>query len=605
MMIVDNCILCLNKYDKAMGKKLKLKKLGVALDFTPPEPPKRHGFKESWKHLVRVLPFFRPFVKHYILQSLYSVVSAAFGLVLPFTPKILLDNGLANKDMTLVTGILMFTFWMSVISMVINWINSQYSEYLSSFVSYKTQMEFVNKLTRLDEEYIESQRTGDLISRAGGLEAGIGYIASSLSTMMTLVVRIIAIPAAISIMDWRLALVGFPVLTVTYVSWYYIQRLLRSYQKARADAGGKLNSSMFDLVSSLSDLRMSGVTRNAVNTYKREYVKVWQMQVVANLVSSVYGFGSNLLMAVVSLFMSLFGWSQVISGAWTLGKVTTITLAFSYITSPIQTLYGLWNSLLGTSISIQRFFEVYDAKEIERKGTVVLPEGQLDIECKEVDFTYTKGKQVLSCLSFLASSGKVIAITGDSGCGKTTFMKNLAGLLKYQSGSIKIEGVEISDIEWDSLRSKITFLSQQPYFITGSLEQNIKFGSSQQIDYDNIIRMCRLEKVRGRTDNDVLGERARGLSAGERQRVAFARTLANIKSIMLLDEPLSQVDIPTVRDIFTDVIPVLRETTCIIITHNPYLLQMADETWFMYDGKVYPGLGLADAERTTKMEDAR
>lgn len=593
-MLFFSVVLC---YHLFMGKRLKLNKLGVELDFTPPESPKKHGFSQSWKQLSKVLPFFRPFLKHYILQSLYSVVSAAFGLVLPFTPKILLDNGLANKDMGLVTGILVFTFWMSLISMVINWINSQYSEYLGSFVSYKSQMEFVNKLTKLDEEYVESQRTGDLISRAGGLEAGIGYIASSISTVMTLLVRIIAIPAAISIMDWRLAAVGFPVLTVTYVSWYYIQRLLRSYQKARADEGGKLQSSLFDLVSSLSDLRMSGVTRNAVNSYKREYIKVWRMQVVANLVSSVYGFGSNLLMAVVSLFMSLFGWSQVISGAWTLGKVTTITLAFSYVTTPIQTLYGLWNSLLGTSISIQRFFEVYDAKEIERKGTAVLPEGHLSIECREVEFTYSKGKKVISGLNFKANSGKVIAITGDSGCGKTTFMKNLAGLLKCQSGTIEIDGLEVGNIQWDSLRSKITFLSQQPYFITGTLEQNIRFGSSAEIDYDRIIQMCRLEKVRERSGDDVLGERARGLSAGERQRVALARTLANIKPIMLLDEPLSQVDIPTVRDIFSDIMPILRQTTCIIITHNPCLLDMADETWFMYDGKVYPGLGMADVIR--------
>jgi ATP-binding cassette subfamily B protein len=581
-----------------MGKRLNIKKLGVSLDFTPPEPPKKHGFRESWKHLVRVLPFFKPFVKHYILLSFYSVVSAAFGLVLPFTPKILLDNGLANKDMGLITGILVFTFWMSTISMVISWINSQYSEYLGSFVSYKTQMEFINKLTRLDEEYVESQRTGDLISRAGGLEAGIGYIATTISTLMTLVVRIVAIPAAISIMDWRLALIGFPTLTVSYVSWYYIQRLLRSYQKARADAGGKLNSSMFDLVSSLSDLRMSGVTRNAVNTYKREYVKVWQMQVVANLVSSIYGFGSNLMMAVISLLVSLFGWSQVVSGAWTLGKVTTITLAFSYITSPIQTLYGLWNSLLGTSVSIQRFFEVYDAKEIERTGTVVLPEGSLEISCKDVTFTYSKGKEVLRGLNFSAAPGKVIAITGDSGCGKTTFMKNLAGLLKYKNGSITVSGVEIPQIEWDSLRSKITFLSQQPYFITGTFEQNIRFGCTKDIDYDEIIRMCRLDKVRERIGAELLGERAKGLSAGERQRVALARTIANLKPVMLLDEPLSQVDIPTVRDIFTDILPFLRQTTCIIITHNPYLLQMADETWFMYDGKLFPGLGVSDVTKS-------
>ncbi len=577
-----------------MGKSLKVRKLGINLDFTPPEPTKKHGFKQSWVQLKKVFPFFKPFRKHYILLSFYSVVSAAFGLVLPFAPKLLLDNGYANKDLSLVIGILVFTFWMSTISTVIGWINTQYAEYLGSFVSYKTQMEFISKLTRLDEEFIESQRTGDLISRAGGLEAGIGYIASSISTMMTLIVRLVAIPAAISIMDWRLALIGFPTLVASWVSWYYVQRLIRSYQKARADSAGKLNSSMFDLISSLSDLRMSGVTRNAFRTYKREYIKVWQMQVVSNLVSSVYNLGSSLILAIISLAISIFGWTQVLIGSWTLGKVTTITLAFGYVTAPFQTLYGLWNSLLGTSVSIQRFFEIYDSKEIDRKGTKHLPDGSLSLLLENVDFSYAQGRSVLNGVNFEANPGKVITITGDSGCGKTTLLKSLAGLLRNKGGSISISGMLIQDIEWDNLRSKITFLSQQPYFISATLKENISFGSQGNFDYENLIKTCRLEKVRNRINDEVLGERAKGLSAGERQRVAFARTLANLKPIMFLDEPLSQVDIPTVRDIFNDSMETLRKTTCIIVTHNPYLLQMADETWFMYDGKLFLGLGLSD-----------
>lgn len=577
-----------------MGKTLKVSKLGINLDFTPPEPTKKHGFRQSWVQLKKVFPFFKPFRKHYILLSFYSVVSAAFGLVLPFAPKLLLDNGYGNKDLGLVIGVLVFTFWMSTISTLIGWVNSQYSEYLGSFVSYKSQMEFISKLTRLDEEFIESQRSGDLISRAGGLEAGISYIASSISTLMTLVVRLVAIPVAISIMDWRLALIGFPTLAASWVSWYYIQRLIRSYQKARADSAGKLNSSMFDLVSSLSDLRMSGVTGSAVRTYKREYIKVWQMQVVSNLVSSVYNLGSSLILAIVSLLISIFGWTQVLSGAWTLGKVTTITLAFGYVTAPLQTLYGLWNSLLGTSVSIQRFFEIYDSKEIERKGTQHLPEGSLQLSLENVEFSYSNGRPVLKGVNFVAQPGKVIAITGDSGCGKTTLLKCMAGLLKNTAGSISISGVLTKDIEWDNLRSKITFLSQQPYFISTTLKDNISFGSRGSFDYENLIITCRLEKVRDRIKDEILGERAKGLSAGERQRVAFARTLANLKPIMLLDEPLSQVDIPTVREILSDSMQTLRQTTCIIVTHNPYLLQMADETWFLYDGKLFHGLGFSE-----------
>ncbi len=579
-----------------MKPRIKIKKLGISLDFTPPEPPKRHGFRESFKYLVKVFPFFKPFTKHYVLFSLYSMVSATFGLILPFAPKLILDNGVAKGDLGLIVGILTVTFWMSLTSMLISSFNSQYSDYLSSFVSYKTQIEYLNKLTRLDEEYFESQRSGDLLSRAGGLESGIGYIASAITTLMTLIVRLIAIPAAIAIMDWRLAAVGFPILLLTSITWYFVQRLLRAYQKARADAGGKLNSSLYDIVSSLSDLRMSGVTRSAITSYKKEFVKVWKMRVVASLVSSGYGLTQSIFLAIISLFVSIFGWTQVINGVWTLGKAMTITIAFGYITTPFQTLYGLWDSLLGTSVSIQRFFEVYDAKEIQRTGKIQLQENDsLDISCNDIYFTFAQGKQVLKGLSMHVEPGSVIAITGDSGCGKTTLLKNIAGLLNPQQGEVKIADIPIKGLEWGSLRSKVSFMSQHPYFISGTLEENITFGSRQpsDLDLEGIITLCKLEGVKERLGDGIIGERARGLSAGERQRVALARTLARPKPIMLLDEPLSQVDIPAVRDIFKNILSILRKSTCIIVSHNPFLLSMADKVYFLYDGKLFEGMGPA------------
>lgn len=577
-----------------MRNKLNIKKLGVELDFTPPEPPKRHGFSESFKYLRKVFPFFRPYAKHYLVQTGYSFISSAFGLILPFAPKIILDDGVANGNMGIIIGVLSFTFWTSVVSMVISWFTSQYGDYLSSFVSYKAQIEYLNKLTKLDEEYFETQRSGDIISRANGLESGISYIASSITTLVNMVVRIITIPTAIAIMDWRFAVIGFPVLAITSISWYFVQRLLRSYQKARADEGGKLSSSLYDIVSSLSDLRMSGVTKSALYGYRKEYVKVWKMRVVASLVSSVYGISQNLFLAVVSLFVSIFGWSQVVSGVWTLGKAMTITVAFGYITAPFQTIYSLWDSLLGTSISIQRFFEVYEAKEIERKGKAILKEEQCEISCSNVNFSYSNGKTILKGVNLTVKPGQVVAITGDSGCGKTTFMKCIAGLLTTSSGEVLISGVPIKEVDWNNLRSRITFMSQQPYFISAPLEENILFGKKTSQDMNDIIGLCKLDIVKERLGSENIGERARGLSAGERQRVALARALANIRPIMLLDEPLSQVDIPTVRDIFKQILPRLRETSCIIVSHNPYLLSMADKVYFMYDGKLFEGFGQAD-----------
>ncbi|MBP6927116.1 MAG: ABC transporter ATP-binding protein [Caldisericia bacterium] len=572
-----------------MKKKVIIKKLGVELDFTPPEPPKRHGFAENLKHLKRVLPYARPLLKHFILLSLFSVISAAFGLILPFAPKIILDNGVAKGDFGLIVNVLMFTFWANLFSMLVGWFNGIYSEYLSSYIAFKTQVDFYRKLSKLDEEYFDSQRSGDLISRSSGLANGISYISSSLNTVFTLVVRILAIPAAVAVMDWRVAAFGFPTLIFTTTAWYFIQRLLRSYQKARMDASGKLSSTQYDLVSSLSDLRMSGQTRRAMMSYIREYVSVWRMGVVSSLVSSGSGLIQSLVLAVVSLLINIFGWGQVTSGAWTLGKVSAITIAFGYITSPLQTMFSLWEGLVGTSISIQRFFEVYDAKELPKTGKEKIPDGPYTIECKQIVFSYAESKEILKGLDIQAKPGEIVAITGDSGAGKTTLLKIVAGLLNPKSGHVEINGTALEELDGQTWRGKIGFLSQHPYFGPGNLIENITFRRETKNDPMEMIKLCRLSVVAERLGDGPLGERARNISAGEKQRVALARVMLMDREILLLDEPLAQVDIPTAKEIFADISPILRKGTTIIITHNPVLIKMADKIYFIYDGKAFEG----------------
>jgi ABC-type bacteriocin/lantibiotic exporter with double-glycine peptidase domain len=528
-------------------------------------------------------------LKHFILLSLFSVISAAFGLILPFAPKIILDNGVAKGDLGLIVNVLMFTFWANLFSMLVGWFNGIYSEYLSSYIAFKTQVDFYRKLSKLDEEYFDSQRSGDLISRSSGLANGISYISNSLNTVFTLVVRILAIPAAVAVMDWRVAAFGFPTLIFTTTAWYFIQRLLRSYQKVRMDASGKLSSTQYDLVSSLSDLRMSGQTRRAMMSYIREYVSVWRMGVVSSLVSSGSGLVQSLVLAVVSLLINIFGWGQVTSGAWTLGKVSAITIAFGYITSPLQTMFSLWEGLVGTSISIQRFFEVYDAKELPKTGKEKIPDGPYTIECKQIVFSYAESKEILKGLDIQAKPGEIVAITGDSGAGKTTLLKIIAGLLNPKSGHVEINGTALEELDGQAWRGKIGFLSQHPYFGPGNLVENVTFGRETKNDPMEMIKLCRLSGVAERLGDGPLGERARNISAGEKQRVALARVMLMDREILLLDEPLAQVDIPTAKEIFADISPILRRGTTIIITHNPVLIKMADKVYFIYDGKAFEG----------------
>jgi ATP-binding cassette, subfamily B, bacterial len=525
---------------------------------------------------------------HFLILSGFTSISSLLGLVLPFAPKIILDNGIMGNNMPLVYDVLWFTFITSTASLVINWFVGIYENYLLSYTSYKTRIGFVSRLFRLDEEVSSIHRTGDLISRSGGLQSGIKYVLSTIRDLISLSIRILVIPYILIHMDWKLFVIGLPVFVGINLGWYYVQRIVRVFQKSYAEASGQRDASLYDIVSSVIDIRMSGQHKRIIQRYRREYVKVWNIYVVMQIYSSLFQQLEALILAILTLFLNFYGWSMVGAGIWTIGKMATITIALGYLSAPLQKLLQMYNQLVSISVSVERYFDIYNKKSYNDNGKD-FREKCNSIKLIDVSYSYPNSKCIIDNVSVEFSSNYLYGITGDSGSGKSTLIKIISSILRPSIGSILYNNTPSEDINKSSIHKMTRLLSNSQYYYYGTLLDNLTFSNSHDSnEIKEIINILHLNSLCKSHKNTKIGESGIKLSTGEKQRIALARVILDTKSsVFLLDEPFSHIDKSTIVTILPILKNHLKNNISILITHNPNILMNCDIIYNLYKGSLY------------------
>jgi ABC-type multidrug transport system fused ATPase/permease subunit len=261
--------------------------------------------------------------------------------------------------------------------------------------------------------------------------------------------------------------------------------------------------------------------------------------------------------------------------------------------APIRTIADRYNLLLEAMASSERIFELLDTEEdIESPPNALVPE-HLDgrVEFKDVWFAYEPDQWVLKGVNFSIEPGERIAIVGHTGAGKTTIINLLSRFYDVQRGSISIDGVDVRNFDKTALRRHIGTVLQEVFLFSGSIEQNIRLGN-EALDMERV-RECAayvnaakfIERMPGKYDYDV-GERGGNLSTGQRQLLAFARTLAHDPQILVLDEATSSVDTETEALIQDAIRKLMSGRTSIVIAHRLSTVQNADRIVVMHHGEI-------------------
>ncbi len=551
--------------------------------------PKR-TIRDDFAVIKRTWPYAKLVFRHQLMIIAISSFVTFIGFVTPFIPKIIIDQGVPAKDISLIINALMLGFVIQLVSLFSNWFLTLYRNQASTYIKFISNSEILERLSKISPKNTSTLRSGDIINRMSGVEAGVSFLYGTAETLVRSILQLITLPMVLLAMDYRILMFGIPSIVITVVVWQLSQKTIVRLQQKTVEAMSGASSSLYDVVSAMPELQISNLCARALNQYRKDFAKSWKVSVFNESYSSFVNSFQSQVASITLLALQIYGWNLVIGGQWTIGMMTTIVFALNLIRQPISELLNIRQSASQISIQVRRFLDIYDLKVLNSDGTLVPSFASHEIAIKDLSFSYDGCTNIVSKLSINFQPNQISVITGNSGCGKTTLLKLISGLLEADSGQIAIDGMPIAEINGDKWRSQISSIPQNPYFINGSLIDNLKFGyHMDQVFLEKIIDQCALADVAKRFYDKIVGEGGRLLSSGERQRVAFARALLQNRPVLLLDEPLSQVDIPTANRILKDVLPLLRTKTCILVTHNPLWMDVADQIYTMFDGKLFPG----------------
>jgi subfamily B ATP-binding cassette protein MsbA len=308
---------------------------------------------------------------------------------------------------------------------------------------------------------------------------------------------------------------------------------------------------------------------------------------------SVMGLSSTVLMGIVSASIMYVGARQIDAGHISLGQFVMFSTFLAFLIAPIFQAVGIGTQLTEAFAGLDRTREVLGERpeDQEPNRTVAIGPIQGTVEFKDVSFEYEAGKPVLFDVSFNAEPGKVTALVGSSGSGKSTIISLVAAFHTPGSGTVLVDGVDLSTVRLDSYRTQLGVVLQDTFLFDGTIEENIAFARPGATK-EQIMEACRIARVDEFAEkfekqyDTVVGERGVKLSGGQRQRVSIARAILADPRILILDEATSSLDSESEALIQEGLRYLMQGRTTFVIAHRLSTIRRADQILVVENGRV-------------------
>jgi ABC-type multidrug transport system fused ATPase/permease subunit len=448
-------------------------------------------------------------------------------------------------------------------------------------------------LTSLSLRYFSEQKAGWIIARlTSDVDALSDVLNQGLTTVVVNSLTLVAAIGGLFLLDWRLGLVALLVLPPGLLITRWFQR--RSHA-AFTDVRTRIAAVTAQLAESVAGMAVVQAF-NQERTFQREFEGLNEANRLSNTraqkLSSIF-FPAIELLGVLAQVAVIFAGAQMIEGdALEIGTLIAAVGMLSLVFQPLQELSELYGQVQAASAAMGKISTVLDAERdiLDRPGAREL--GRVDgrIELDRVVFAYGR-EPVIHGLELEIPAGGCIALVGESGGGKSTTAKLVARFYDPASGAVRVDGTDLRDVELRSYRRQLGVVLQDPFLLSGTIADNIRFGRPEATDEEVVAaaRAIGVDRVAARFEaglEHVVREGGAGLSAGERQLISIARALVADPRILILDEATSNIDRPTEILIEEAFDTLLRGRTSIIIAHRLTTVRRADEILVLERGRI-------------------
>ena len=551
----------------------------------------------NWKLLPRIGTFYKPYIATMALMLLTILIQAGLGLIPPQLTRLMIDKAILGGDMRLLVLLFFGTLGFSVVSGLFGVAES----YLNSWVGTRIVRDLRNKLfTHLQQlplTFYNASRTGDIISRMNNDVNGIqGVITSTVTNVISNVVNIIAVLTIMISTNWRLTVLGVIVIPLFIVPTRLVGRVRWRIARATQEKFAEMSVFIHE------HLGISGVILSKIfvrqdehsHEYRQISGKVAELQLKESLAGRWFGMVMRVFGEIGPQLIYLYGGYLVIKGELTVGAIIAFNAYQQRLTKPVTQLSNLHVDISRSMALVERLFEYMDT-DPECPGNENLPDlppVSGAIEFRDVFFRYSEdGPAVLSGVSFKAEPGQLVALVGPSGAGKTTITTLVPRLYNVDSGSVLIDGTDITKVSLSSLRRQIGMVTQDIFLFNDTVRANLLYAKPNASE-DEIVAAAKAAYIHDLITSlpqgydTIVGERGIKLSGGEKQRIAIARIVLNNPRIFILDEATSSLDSRAEYYVQQALSPLLVGRTSLVIAHRLSTILAADQILVVEDGRI-------------------
>ncbi len=563
----------------------------VGRTFQKPRNRKK-ALKRLWDYLY--------LYKWYLLLALVlTILSNLFSLIGPYLLGEAIDamdldktNGIVLMDVVIKNAILMVIFYIS--SSIFSYILSRLMIMIGKKVVYTMRQDAFNKLQSLPVSYFDLNSIGDIISK---MSYDIDTINTSLSSdLIAICTSVITVVGALVMMIKiapLLVLVFVITLPISLLFTRFMLKRTHKLFKARSQTLGDLNGYIEEMVTGNKTIRAYGREQKVIQDFDEYNNIATSASYKAEYYGSITGPGVNFVNNLSISLICIFGSILYIFNYLSLGDVSSFLQYSRKFSGPINEVANIFVDIQSALAASERVFDLIDAdvETLDSVDAVSLEQVKGDVEFKNVKFGYEKEKTIIKDLSFSAPSGKVVAIVGPTGAGKTTIVNLLMRFYDIDEGNILLDNQDIYSIKRKDLRKSYAMVLQDTWLFQASVYENLSY-SSENITLDDVKEVCKVARIHHFIErlpqgyDTILTEGGINISKGQRQLLTIARAMLLNAKMLILDEATSNVDTRTEIKIQEAMKKLMENKTCFIIAHRLSTIQNADLILVVKDGNI-------------------
>ncbi|MCS7180115.1 MAG: ABC transporter ATP-binding protein/permease [bacterium] len=568
--------------------------------FGPPGPGRHIPIlsekpKETIKTLKKFFKYLSNYKLFFALIFTCLIGSSILSLIGPYLIGKGIDIYIIPKNFNGFGKFLLFMFLIYIFNSFLFYIQGLTMSIISQKVVFDIRKDMFECIHTLSLKVIDKRPIGDIMSRiTNDIDMINITIGTSVVQFLSGIIMLVGTVTMMIILNPLLTLFSLILIPLMALITKTVSSKTRKYFFLQQTILGEVNSIVEEDITGLKIIKIYGKEKDEIEKFEEKNAKLKDYSIMAQKLAGIMPPLMNFLNNISFVIVGSIGGILAIKNIISIGTIASFINYVKQFTRPLNELAHQFTTVQSAIASAERVFELME-DEKERKDeedSIELKEIKGEVEFKNVWFAYENEKYILKNISLKVPAGKTIAIVGPTGAGKTTMINLLSRLYEVEKGEIMIDGYNIKKIKKENLRSFLGVVLQDTYLFAETIKENIKYGrlDAKDEEIENICKITNAEKfILSLSDKyeTFVSDGGYGLSQGQRQLIAIARTLLANPKILILDEATSSIDTKTEMDIQRSMLKLMKGKTSFVIAHRLNTIKNADIIVVINEGEIF------------------